>query len=307
MFLPQHKYPLWSSCHTPKTCHQHLHCSVPTLATTTKPVHSRRQQPVNAPLPRTWPPALVAAAINLPEPDDQSLQSTWAHRAWVTSGCTTVLISLAKSMTAAAASQQWLQPVLAGLAGYVLADLGSGIYHWAIDNYGSSSTPMFGSQIEAFQGHHKQPWTITQRQFANNLHALGQSVTIIVLPMDLLFDDPTLLAFTALCSGCIMFSQQFHAWAHSKRRQLPQVVVALQEGGVLISPRQHGMHHRPPYSNNYCIVSGLWNGFLDQQKVFEAMEMMVFFRLGVRPRSWSEPGSEWAQETDDKHSQNSVN
>lgn len=93
-----------------------------------------------------------------------------------------------------------------------------------------------------------------------------------------------------------MFSQQFHAWAHSTKSRLPQPVVALQDAGVLVSRLQHADHHRPPYNNNYCIVSGVWNGVLDEYKVFEMLEMVVFFKLGVRPRSWSEPNSEWIQE-----------
>jgi hypothetical protein len=50
----------------------------------------------------------------------------------------------------------------------------SGIYHWGVDNYGDGSTPVFGRQIAAFQGHHQRPWTITQREFANNMHQVGQ-------------------------------------------------------------------------------------------------------------------------------------
>ena len=51
-----------------------------------------------------------------------------------------------------------------------IADFGTGVYHWSVDNYGSGATPIVGDQIAAFQGHHQRPWTITQRQFANNLH-----------------------------------------------------------------------------------------------------------------------------------------
>ena len=81
------------------------------------------------------------------------------------------------------------------------------VYHWAIDNYGIASTPGFGAQIEAFQGHHKWPWTITRRQFANNLHALARAVTFTVLPINLLCDDPVIHGFVGMWSGCIMFSQ----------------------------------------------------------------------------------------------------
>ena len=53
---------------------------------------------------------------------------------------------------------------------WYVADFGTGVYHWSVDNYGSGATPIVGDQIAAFQGHHQRPWTITQRQFANNLH-----------------------------------------------------------------------------------------------------------------------------------------
>ncbi|KAI8009522.1 hypothetical protein LOK49_LG06G00527 [Camellia lanceoleosa] len=294
--LSQHHHSPLTSLHyaSPRHRHRHhqhlpspsrVHCSTTTTTTTTKPKHS--------------PAKLVIEPSRLQSPpifNDPSLQSTWSHRAWVACGCTTVLVSLAKCATAAANSHMWLEPILAGLVGYVLADLGSGVYHWAIDNYGGSTTPVFGSQIEAFQGHHKWPWTITRRQFANNIQALARAVTFTVLPIDLAFDGPVLHGFVAVCSGCIMFSQQFHAWAHSTKSRLPPPVLALQDAGVLVSRSQHAEHHRQPYNNNYCIVSGVWNEFLDEHKVFEALEMVLFFKLGVRPRSWTEPNSDWAEE-----------
>ncbi|KAL8469999.1 hypothetical protein ACS0TY_032750 [Phlomoides rotata] len=261
-----------------------LHCSA------TAPHKPRR--PISDPLTLLNRPPIL---------NDPTLRSTWAHRAWLTSGCTTVLISLAKSVAGAAESHIWLEPLIAGFIGYVLADLGSGVYHWGIDNYGGAETPVFGAQIDAFQGHHRWPWIITRRQFANNLHALARAVTFIVLPINLACDDPTVLGFVATCSGCIMLSQQFHAWAHTTKSKLPPLVVALQDGGVLVSRRQHAAHHRPPYNNNYCIVSGGWNEILDSSKLFEAMEMVIFFKFGVRPRSWSDPNSDWTEEAQITH------
>ncbi|KAK7267778.1 hypothetical protein RIF29_20457 [Crotalaria pallida] len=239
---------------------------------------------------------VVVTAYNRPLDNDPSLQSTWSHRAWVVAGCTTLLISLGGSIKGAADLHLWVEPIIASYIGYILSDLGSGIYHWGIDNYGDGTTPFVGSQIEAFQGHHKMPWTITRREFANNLHALARAVTFTVLPIDLVCHNPTVQAFVGMFAGCIMFSQQFHAWAHGTKSRLPALVVALQEAGVLVSRSQHGAHHRPPYNNNYCIVSGVWNEFLDKHKVFEAMEMILYFKLGVRPRSWSEPTSEWLED-----------
>ena len=53
------------------------------------------------------------------------------------------------------------------------ADFLTGVYHWGVDNYGDGDTPVVGQQIAAFQGHHQKPWTITQRQFCNNVHKVN--------------------------------------------------------------------------------------------------------------------------------------
>ncbi|KAL5217274.1 hypothetical protein ABZP36_017958 [Zizania latifolia] len=41
----------------------------------------------------------------------------------------------------------------------------------------------------------------------------------------------------------------------------------------------------------------MWNGLLDRHRVFEVLEMVVFFRTGVRPRSWDEPDAAWMEDT----------
>ena len=292
--LPQHKYYLIRSpAHAPWH-RKRVICSATTL--TPKPKFRPNQPAIEPQLVN--PPNLVTPVSIPPVLNDPSLQSTWSHRSWVATGCVTVLVPLAKATVGAAHSHIWLEPMLAGYIGFILADLGSGIYHWGIDNYGDGSTPVFGSQIEAFQGHHKWPWTITRRQFANNLHALARAVAFVVLPIDLACNDPVINAFAGVCSGCIMFSQQFHAWAHGTKSKLPPLVVALQDAGLLVSRSQHAAHHREPYNSNYCIVSGVWNEFLDKSKFFEALEMALYFKLGVRPRSWSEPSTDWIEETE---------
>ncbi|KAI3688540.1 hypothetical protein L2E82_46181 [Cichorium intybus] len=288
--LPQHHHIIHHAASIGRH-HHHHHRNYRVYCTATTPIKTR---------PKLEPLIInTTPLVTPPKIDDPSLQSTWAHRAWVATGCTTVLISLANSITGSIDSHIWLEPVLSGFAGYLFADLGSGVYHWGIDNYGDASTPVFGSQIDAFQGHHRSPWTITKRQFANNLHTLARVITYTVLPIDLIgHNHPVVMGFVGMASGCIMFSQQFHSWAHGTKSKLPPVVVALQDAGVLVSRSQHADHHRPPYNNNYCIVSGVWNKFLDEHRVFEALEMMLFFKLGLRPRSWSEPNSDWTEEAE---------
>jgi ubiquitin-conjugating enzyme E2 variant len=212
---------------------------------------------------------------------------------------------------------------LAVLAGYVMADLGSGVFHWrvwhcvcrgcvtqprpsadapcrcasncnrGVDNYGDASTPGLGGIIDSFQGHHARPWTITQREFCNNL---AGPCAVHLAPLALLCAAPipaparmfaaTFMLFTAM-------AQQTHAWSHLKRGEVPPVVLALQDAGVFVSCRAHGAHHKPPFSGQYCIVSGLWNDALDSG-VLTAAERLIFDRTGVAPRGWLEPSAAWA-------------
>ncbi|KAL1213266.1 Fatty acid desaturase 4-like 1 [Cardamine amara subsp. amara] len=209
---------------------------------------------------------------NPPFSNDPSLQSTWTHRLWVAAGSTTVFASLAKSVIGGFGSHLWLKPALAGYAGYVLADLGSGVYHWAIDNYGDESTPIVGAQLKASQGHHKWPWTITKRQFANNSYILARAITFILLPLNLAINNHVVHGFVSMFAFCILLSQQFHAWAHGTKSKLPPLVVALQDMGLLLSRKDHPGHHRAPYKSNYCIVSGACNKVLDESKFFESTQ-----------------------------------
>ncbi|KAJ1267605.1 hypothetical protein BS78_07G069600 [Paspalum vaginatum] len=249
----------------------------------------------------TSPPSLSAPPRRVVDPDE--LRSTWPQRAWTLAGTAAILSSLSTSasLVAAGSGGSPAEPLAAALAAYSLADLATGFYHWFVDNYGDASTPVFGSQIAAFQGHHRHPSTITRREPCNNLHALARGAALALAPADAALSaaaaPAAAHAFVGAFAAFVVLSQQFHAWAHEKRRRLPPGVEALQGAGVLVSRAQHAAHHRPPYNTNYCIVSGMWNGVLDRYKVFEALEMVVYFRTGVRPRSWDETDASWKEDT----------
>ncbi|KAL6538386.1 hypothetical protein OROGR_012374 [Orobanche gracilis] len=229
--------------------------------------------------------------------DENWYKATWAHRAWFATGCTTVLISLVKSLILLSTPRTWLEFTFAVLLAYLLSDLVSGIYHWAVDNYGSAQTPIFGSQIESFRAHHQHPSEITKCETAGIVYTLAAVTTAAVTPFNAFSDDPVLLGFVGVFAGCSMFSIKFHAWAHLPRKKLPPLAAALQDAGILIRMPQHMPHHRPPYNSTYCTVSGFWNRVLNESKAFAGLEAMLFYLTGVRPRSWSEPVSEWTPET----------
>ena len=182
----------------------------------------------------------------------------------------------------------WASLVGSGLLAYWLSDLGTGVFHWSVDNYGSKATPVMGGIIDAFQGHHKYPWTITKREFCNNVHKVCKAPMAFTVPALVLPMGGGASVFLGVFSACVVLSQQFHAWSHCKRSELPAAVLALQEAGLMVSRKEHGRHHKPPFESNYCIVSGWWNPYLDGSGFYTALEKAVFERTGVAPRCWNE-------------------
>lgn len=226
---------------------------------------------------------------------DTNLKSSLEHRLWVAFGASAVTAMVTKGVIACNSSGDAFQVGASILAAWILSDLATGFYHWGIDNYGSATTPVFGSQIDAFQGHHQRPWTITKREFANNIHALARPAGLFLIPFLLLPSQPFFDTFLAVFLGMVVMSQQLHAMAHMKKSQLPGYILALQDRGVILGRKMHGTHHRPPYDVNYCIISGLWNPWLNEAMVFKRIERWIYQQWGVAPRAWSETSEEWLQ------------
>ena len=243
-------------------------------------------------------PAAPAGASKWVIDENELLTSTNEHRLWTFGPMALMGAALAVAASHVAGPADAAAAGAAALLAYALADLGTGVYHWGVDNYGDGSTPVFGRQIAAFQGHHQRPWTITQREFCNNLHqvfkpaALPAALLLLLSP----FVGPFAGTFLPLFLLLVCMSQQFHAWSHMKKSELPAAVVALQDAGLLIGRRAHGAHHRPNFEGNYCIVSGWWNEPLDRSGFFRWLEKVVVALTGVEPRCWYAPEYGWAEE-----------
>lgn len=171
--------------------------------------------------------------------------------------------------------------------GYEFADIGSGVYHWSMDNYGDKDTPIFGTQIEAFQGHHELPWTITYRQFSNNIYKICQASAPFSLAGLLLLDNSFAILWMATAITFINMSQELHKWSHQGPSQTAEWINALQDKGIIITRKSHLAHHRPPFDGNYCIVSGHMNPLLDNIGFFRGLENIVYKATGNKARCWT--------------------
>ncbi|KAL4424769.1 hypothetical protein ABPG77_000809 [Micractinium sp. CCAP 211/92] len=250
--------------------------------------------------------AAVAAAASrgrvvLESPEE--LKSTWEHRGWTFGACALLAATLAQGLAQVDSLGSAAGAGAAVLAAYYMADVGTAFYHWGVDNYGDGNTPVFGGQIAAFQGHHQRPWTITEREFCNNMHKLFRPASFFAAGLAGMAaaGAPALWdiwssSFLFLC--CM--SQQFHAWSHMKKSELPGAIVALQDAGLLISRRDHGAHHKAPFNCKYSIVSGWCNPLLDgdcpENSVWMKLEKWIHEKYGVEPRGWYEPSEQWKEQ-----------
>jgi hypothetical protein len=138
-----------------------------------------------------------------------------------------------------------MQAIAEVLAAYLIADLLTGIYHFATDRGWN-----FKGQVEMFQEHHD---TNTMIGFDWQPMTAGLPAMVVGLWLESSF-------LLALGSFGIL-AQVPHYYAH--RRSASPVVHAavrfLQRTGLIISPQHHAEHHRGAFDRNFCILSGWMN------------------------------------------------
>jgi ubiquitin-conjugating enzyme E2 variant len=149
---------------------------------------------------------------------------------------------------------------LAALCGWILADLFSGLVHWALDTYGSVRTPIVGPAIiRPFREHHADPEGMTRHDFieVNGASCLG-CLPLLLLSLALDGFAHALVLFT--CLG-VLLTNQCHKWAHMDKP--PALALFLQGIGLILRSEEHKRHHTPPYNSHFCTASGWLNRPLD--------------------------------------------
>ena len=145
---------------------------------------------------------------------------------------------------------------LAALCGWLLADLFSGLVHWALDSFGSVRTPVVGPAfIRPFREHHAEPEAMTRHDFIeiNGASCLG-CLPLLFLSLFLIDFFHSVVVFT--CVG-ILFTNQCHKWAHMDAP--PMLVKMMQNLRLILRPDEHRLHHTPPYNSHFCTASGWLN------------------------------------------------
>lgn len=165
-----------------------------------------------------------------------------------------------------AATQLYFPTVVlvAALAGWLAADLLSGLAHWVFDSFGSTSTPVIGNAlIRPFREHHADPAEMTRHDFvethgASCLAGLPFLAATSVMPVAAWTGilAQAVLLFAALG---MLFTNQCHKWAHLDEAVTPKLVLWAQSRWLVLPREHHRLHHTPPFDSHFCMSSGWLN------------------------------------------------
>lgn len=181
----------------------------------------------------------------------------------------------------------------AAVAAWMASDLGSGLFHWTVDNYPTKDTPVIGGTAAAFQIHHHRTQDLHDGSFWENCASAGQVMWAPLAAVAAVNPHPMLqaAALSMLAGGWL--AQGSHRWTHAdKHHPAPKIAGLLQKLHITQSPEDHRVHHRMPWSTNYCIVNGANNGWMSKLDVFPRLEKLVYDVTGRKPHSWNDPGVE---------------
>jgi ubiquitin-conjugating enzyme E2 variant len=173
--------------------------------------------------------------------------------------------------------------VIAGqaLAGWLVADFGSGVIHWAQDRYGSPRWPLVGGIVRDTIRHHRKPMGFLAKPvLARSARMIALS--LVVLGVLLLAGAP--LAFALPLSAGIFLSNEIHAAAHAKAGSLPGLVRGLQRTGLIQSPLHHAAHHRHLKNVNFCTLTDWLNPALERARFWRRLEALMRYAAGIRTR-----------------------
>ncbi len=152
------------------------------------------------------------------------------------------------------------------MAGYLVADLFSGLAHLTTDSWDPEIFPE--SLAKVFRGaqqHHDNPTDVLHEGVWKNnkkYHIAGYAFLGATTLLRLYgFGFASEILDVAIAMN--IWTGWFHACGHGAYQD-STLVTTLQKSGLLISRNGHGKHHKPPFDRNFTVISGLTNPLLNK-------------------------------------------
>lgn len=174
----------------------------------------------------------------------------------------------------------WLGVVAAVAAGLYLADLASGILHWAFDTWFSPEVVQVRRMVLKVREHHIYPGRIFKHSFTEDAGVLSWIALLVLAPLLAwaAIAGPAGLAGYALCAAVVfdpllVFMLEFHKCGHRPRG--PAWVRALQRVGLVLPVGHHLRHHSGNHDDNYCTINGWADKTLGRIGFFRGLEWAI--------------------------------
>jgi hypothetical protein len=177
--------------------------------------------------------------------------------------------------------------VAAIFIGYFLADVASGVVHWATDTWFSEK--QFGRLIAIAREHHTHPSHILGYRFLENATLGSAPSALLIGPLAIViaflprteFLYAVMILFL-LISLTLLFGTSLHNIGHRKVRS--PVLKLAQKLRLVITPAYHHVHHSGNQTTRYCTVNGWANPLLDRLGFWRAAERLINAATGAVPR-----------------------
>jgi hypothetical protein len=190
-----------------------------------------------------------------------------------------------------ALAAHWPFALLGLAAGTFVADLVSGLLHWAFDTWFHEDLPLVRRMVLLVREHHTHPDRIFRYHFWQDAGMLswfallssGPFVWFAVEPAGVPGGPRCLWALMAVTMSVeVVFMFEFHKCGH--RVQRSDFVRMLQRFHLLLSPDHHLRHHSGRHDRNYCLITGIADQTVGRLGAFRALERVVSAVTGAVPR-----------------------
>jgi hypothetical protein len=142
------------------------------------------------------------------------------------------------------------------LAGWFLADLLGGVFHWFVDHKASASFFLTRAVVRDFREHHDDP--LSMERYSRIPSLLLGLAGILPFAAAAVAAGLPWLGGTLVVGG--LLTQHAHYYAHMPAP--PSWARLLQQLGVFISPEAHRRHHGD-FHRSYGVFNGWSHGVLD--------------------------------------------